>query len=259
MTLTCIFAAWLLAAAPPAPAASPEPTGPCPVGRSHSCALELKGTKAPAIPSSCLTPPWSSYLTFEQPSKLSNADVDLWWESVVRINLDPAGGCSCAVFVVTFEERPSGFTVDIGDSPTNDGWGGDAGTTRWSAEANVEGDTVSIFSDSTGRKVDKLLTLRLPALAGRTLSLKVCDESFSAELEKLPSEPQSLVADMSFLTFQHLFALGGQAISGDPDGPRVVDYNLYAAFNRVIHVRGGSPAKGRTGKGVKRAEIYLTP
>ena len=108
-------------------------------------------------------------------------------------------------------------------------------------------------------KVDRILNISFPDLVGRSLLLRVCAEVLFFELEKLPSESSSQRGDVSSLTFQHLFALGGQAVSGDPDGPKVVDYNLYAAFNRVIHDRGGAPAKGRTGKGVKRVEIYLTP
>src|SRR6266850_5494589 len=187
MTITWIFVASLLAVSasageatadtaqrgvpvtPPTPADQPEPAGPCPVGPSNSCVLDLKGTKAPEVPGACVTAPWSSYLTFEQPSKLSNANGDLWWESVVKINLDPAGGCGCAVFAVTYDERPTGFTVDIGDSPTNDGWGGDSGTTQWSAEANIEKQSLSVYSDSSGMRVDKLLAMRLPDLAGRTV------------------------------------------------------------------------------------------
>jgi hypothetical protein len=64
---------------------------------------------------------------------------------------------------------------------------------------------------------------------------------------------------VSSLFGQHLFALGGQPVSADAVGPRTSDYKLYAGFNRVIHVRGGSPSNQRIGKGLKRAEIYLTP
>lgn len=249
------------------PAALPSPTpragpgeleGPCPVGQDRACVLDLKGHKAPVVPPSCLSAPWSSYLTFEQPSRLTNSDGDDYWESVVRINLDPNLGCGCAVFVVTYDD-PSGFTVDLGDSPTNDGWGGDAGTTPLAAEAHVLNENLYVYTSAVAGKVDQILLVTLPGLPGRSLILKVCDEAFAFELEKRPAETTLLHGVMSSLFTQRLFAIGGQSASGDREGPRTIEYDLYAAFNRVIHVRGGAPASGRTGKGVRRAAIYLTP
>jgi hypothetical protein len=65
---------------------------------------------------------------------LSNANRDAWWETVLRLTLDPAKGCGCAVFMLTFGDRPEGMTVNLGDSPTNDVWGGDKGSTSHAAE-----------------------------------------------------------------------------------------------------------------------------
>jgi hypothetical protein len=237
----------------------PESEDLCPVGRAHACVLDLQGTRAPAVPAGCLTEPWSNYLSFDQPGKLTNADGDRFWESVVTINLDPARGCGCAVFALDYDDHTEGFTVNIGDSPTNDGWGGDAGTTVKSAELQVFRTDLQVYSDAAGTKVDMMLSLRLPDLTGRALTLKVCDEALSFELDKGPRPTEPLWGKMNSGTFQHLFSLGTRSRTRDSETLGPPDYRIYAAFNRVIHVRDGAAIAGRVGQGLRRASIYLTP
>src|SRR4051812_45913335 len=54
-----------------------------------------------------------------------------WKEAVLKVDLT---GCTSARLVAQYEGLPHDWTLNIGDSPTNDGFGGDAGTTDNDAE-----------------------------------------------------------------------------------------------------------------------------
>lgn len=54
-----------------------------------------------------------------------------WYSSVLRLDIQPP--CTEAEIVVEFD-KPTAWTVHIADSPTNDGYGDDAGTTLNNAE-----------------------------------------------------------------------------------------------------------------------------
>lgn len=227
-------------AAPP-----PPPPSACPVGEEVACVLELTGKARPAVPAVCTTGAWPLYLAFEQPERLSDSNGDGWWESVVRIRLDPARGCTCAEFRLSCEKEPSGFTVNVGDSPTNDGWGGDAGTTPIAAGAMISDRGLSVF---TQVPVDRIASLRFPALAGRTLTFRVCDQVLTYELDRAPGEAQPLVGSVETLRLPRLFSLGRDSLPEGRASERGVDYDIFAAFNRVIHVRGGAPPRGARGR-----------
>ena len=53
---------------------------------------------------------------------------------VVRLTFDPFGSRRIARFDLTMGPQIHGFTFNIGDSATNNGYGGDGGTTSNSAE-----------------------------------------------------------------------------------------------------------------------------
>jgi hypothetical protein len=58
-----------------------------------------------------------------------------WKMAAVKIVIPGApNACTQANVVVEYEGLPSAWTVDLGDSPTNDGFAGDAGTTTHDAE-----------------------------------------------------------------------------------------------------------------------------
>lgn len=58
-----------------------------------------------------------------------------WKETVLRIPI-PAT-CTKAIALVEFEGKTRGWLVDLGDSPSNDGFGGDAGSTPHNAELQI--------------------------------------------------------------------------------------------------------------------------
>src|SRR6185295_18943356 len=60
-----------------------------------------------------------------------------WKEAVLKINLKD---CTKATIWAQWEGLPTAWTLNIGDSPTNDGFGGDAGTTTKDAEMWINGE-----------------------------------------------------------------------------------------------------------------------
>jgi hypothetical protein len=55
-----------------------------------------------------------------------------WQEGVLRIRIP--SNCTAAIVLAEYEGLPQGFTLNLGDSPTNDAFAGDAGTTPHNAE-----------------------------------------------------------------------------------------------------------------------------
>lgn len=53
---------------------------------------------------------------------------------MVKLRFDPESDKKIARFDLAFGENLSGFTFNIGDSPSNNAYGGDSGTTSNSAE-----------------------------------------------------------------------------------------------------------------------------
>jgi len=238
------IASCVLLLASMAPGPEGEESSPCPLDSSRACVLELRGA-GPAIGPACLSETWRPFLTFELPDRVSDANGDGHAETVLRIDLDPARGCGCVVFRVAFDRQPAGHVVDIGDSPTVDGFGGDAGTTPKAAEVHLEDRRLSVYSDLVNHTVDNLLGLELPDLGRGVLELRVCDQYFGFAITG--AAQGGLRGEMHAVNSQRLFSITEE------------NYSLWAAFNRVVHVRGGRPAQGRSGSGVRRVEIYLTP
>lgn len=156
---------------------------------------------------------------------------------VIKVTLNKAvTGYSRARFHVHYATSPSGITVNIGDSATNDGGGGDAGTQSNDAEMQMSSDTLSVYGkDATPVAVKNILTVKNAVTAGQTIAFEVRNNAFGWD-------GHTLVSD-------NLYALGSQI---DTEGP--VNFDVYAAFNRVISL--SSP---RVGTGVGWVMIQLLP
>ena len=193
---------------------------------------------------------------------ISDSNRDGWWEAVVEIALDPAGGCSCASFRVHFDKPVSEFVLDIGDSPTNNGYGGDAGTTFHEAETMILREKLEVYTAS--RKpglatVDKLLSVDLPPLAGHFLDLEVCDQTLSVSLPN-SATGKALSWKLNTRVSGLLYDLHPQESPEGHPAPKRRDAGIFASFNRVIHDKSGTPNPAdRTGTGVKAVEIRLSP
>jgi hypothetical protein len=184
------------------------------------------------------------FISFAVAPEDSNGDS--WFETVVKINLrDPSlsNPYDYAQFRVSYDGIPTGLSVNIGDSRTNNGGSGDAGTQRNDAEMQIG----ALLSDppefptlrAFGNDNNPATLAIVPGLAamGRTVVL-------TAGNEFLSWDNGSGVAGLAVSPY--LYALNGQA---DSEGP--VNYDIYAAFNRVID------GNYRIGAGVGEVTICL--
>jgi hypothetical protein len=130
----------------------------------------------------------------------------------------------------TFVATSTNWTVNIGDSATNNGGSGDAATQSNDAEAQILGDVLTVFGKD-GTFPPNILTVSNVVANGRTIVFEIRNNYFAWDGNELRSD--------------RLYALAGQA---DTEGS--VNYDVYAAFNRVI---SGS----RQGSGVRWVLIEL--
>jgi len=267
LLLVCLMCAGILgsdrppngAAPPPETAAkAPERTVPCAVSEMEPCAIRLRGRGAPGVSASCLAEPWSRYVQFTLPDRWADSNGDGWWETVVRISLDPLKECGCARFRLRFDDPVERWALNIGDSPTNNGYGGDDGTTPDSAEVQVMDRVLEVFSavvPATNGAAERIQEMQLGRLGGREMQLVVCDQSVEVVLSPQPPVAEPLRFKLDTSHSRLLFSL---AATGERAGGRGNDHAIHAAFNRVIHVLGAAPDKQRVGSGVTRVEISLT-
>lgn len=141
--------------------------------------------------------------------------------------------CSCAVVWVEYVGEPHGWTLNVGDSPTNNGFGGDAGSAPpgQNAEVDVLDQRLTVWSAADNpAEVDPLLVQHL-GLTDGTLKILVCDQSVSIgqPLSKLETP------DLERLFF----------LADDPGSPD--NRTIYVGLNRTV----ASP--GRNGCGARRA------
>lgn len=161
-------------------------------------------------------------------------------QAVVGLDFKP--GCTQANIVVEYEGTPAGWTVNIGDSPTNNGYGGGVpGTTEACAEVQVLGSTVSAYKYCP-----------LPAFAGplplipnpNPLSLKDGALKFVVRDKYLSvGQPFATPAAVDLPQSFHI---------PDTLGPNADGSKIYAAFNRVVFGPGN-----RVGTGARRVMITL--
>lgn len=161
-------------------------------------------------------------------------------QTAMRINLDPRqlGGFAQAVFNVTYSSTPTGMTVNIGDSATNNGGAGDAFTQQRDSELQISGQQYSLFGDDLTPNTKVLQVVNGFATAGSTVSFAVSNNRVTWTAAGGVS---------STFTSANIFALNGQSDSGG------VNYDIYAAFNRVID------GNYRSGTGVSYVTITLWP
>ena len=160
--------------------------------------------------------------------------------ALVKLTLDPAkSGFDRAIFTVELGDAPKGWVLNIGDSRSNDGHGGDAGDQTYSAEVQVVDDDLSIFgNDLLPPSSLRLALVENIAGAGRAIQLEAADGLIRWKSPGLSGQLDS----------PYLFGLRGQI---DAEGAENRD--IFVAFNRTISGRD------RTGSGVRRVRIQLLP
>jgi len=253
-SLLSLVAALSIGAKAP-PRAVPD-SGPCPVSAGAPCAITLAGPSAPSLSPECTSEEWSKLLSFPQPGRFSDSNGDGVSETVLEIHLDPTKNCGCARFRIFFGDEISGWAVHVGASPTNNGHGGDEGTTTDAAEVHLLDRQLTVYSvaQSLRRQIDRLLDVTVPPLEDRVVLLEACDQSLGFEIEPTARDPRPSKWRLETLSSKLLFSL----VPSEGRSQRKRG-SLYAAFNRVIHQTTGPPSHARVGRGVRRVEVSLIP
>jgi len=186
-------------------------------------------------------------------SSPADTNGDTWFETVMKINLNDPGQLNpykFAEFRIHYDGAPTGLSVNIGDSSTNNGGSGDSGTQSNDAELQIgalQGSPAADYqrfqvfgNDNTppGQKVQA--DVAGLGTQAHDVFLTIGNEyaawNGGAGLEGNVTSP-------------YLFALNGQA---DSEGP--VNHDIYAAFNRVI----SDPGTDRLGSGVGMVTVCLS-
>lgn len=163
-------------------------------------------------------------------------DVNFWKAAVVQVNVPPE--CSGVTVLVEYAGVPEGFSVNIGDSETNDGFAGDAGSLPigQNAEVQVLQENLSVYSAASAPPVDTLAVQHL-ALQDGSLKFVVKDQSLSW------GQPYSVLSTPSLQKLFFLPASGGNR-------------TVYVGLNRVV-----SPVNGqntyRNGCGARHALMFI--
>lgn len=164
-------------------------------------------------------------------------------QGLVAINLDPAVTAFNSVcFDVTYNRTtaPTGWTVNIGDSVSNNGYAGDGGDQTNDAETQILNTQLSVYgSDNSPSYLTNILSISGVLSKSRAITLCAANNSLNFEYGLNKSSKGMVNAE-------YLYALAGQS---DQEG--AVNYTLYAGFNRVIS--GGD----RTGTGATAVTIRL--
>lgn len=198
------------------------------------------------------------------PGRFVDSNKDGWWETVVEIALDPAKECGCVKLRIHFEDPVRDWSVNVGDSPTNDGYGGDAGTTNYAAEMEVRQGVLSVFTAPSSNigtlRFDKILEWNLPTLGGRHADVEICEQVLVFDMPGAFAGNRPLHWKLQTPTVGVLYSLAPRPGPPGPEGAKKRDKGLYAGFNRVIHEADKAIKRPRrVGTGVRRVEITLSP
>lgn len=187
--------------------------------------LDLEhGTSMPAAPPGALTV--LSLAPTQNPSCSSG------YAAVVRVDMQ---GCSEAILVVEWD-KPIAWTVHIADSPTSDGYGGDAGTTLNNAELWINQQILWVASSRTNGVAEN-------ELAQENLELNDGAMKFEVSNQRVTWGPPYNVLETPNLKKLYAFP--------DTNNPAEGSY-LYLGLNRVV---GNFPT--RQGCGALRAMITI--
>jgi hypothetical protein len=159
-----------------------------------------------------------------------------WQEMTVQISI-PAG-CTAAIVDADYEGTPYAWTLHIGDSPTNDGFAGDAGTTIHNAEVWILNEDLWVANAGGAPSlIDDPLVFNHLSLQDGALKFLVKDQfvSWGQPYQSVQSPTNKL-----------LFAIPDTTVASADQT------SIYAGFNRVVY---GAPWNGREGCGLRAAVV----
>ena len=159
--------------------------------------------------------------------------------AVVQVNVPL--GCSGIKVLVDYDGEPEGWTVDIGDSETNNGFAGDGGSLPpgQNAEVQILDSTLSVFHAGAAPPIDEVAHAQL-ALQDGAIKFVVENQFLSW------GNPYSYLDAHQVLN--NLFFLPDPVGAGE-------NRTLYVALNRVIYPATGQDT-ARNGCGARHAIIW---
>ena len=172
--------------------------------------------------------------------------------------------CWC-IIRIHFEDPVHDWSVNVGDSPTNNGLGGDAGTTDFAAEMQVMESILQVFTIASPRlaakRMDTILEWNLPPLGGRHADLEICDQTLAFDMPGAYAGDRPLHWKIQTPVFGLLYSLAPRPGPAAPEGAKKKDRGIYAGFNRVVYEadKATEKRKPRIGTGVRSVEITLSP
>lgn len=183
---------------------------------------------------------YSPYISFVQrPSTRGGFACD----KQVVLKIDFSGKYDGARFVFEYSEPPRMWTMDISDSPTGDGYGGDNGTTSNMAEMQMHNKQFRIYGNNLKGHMDAssdggllIRTIDNFIRKGSRVKIDISDERLEYKSGKYKD----------FLESRFLYTLNGQDTEYG-----LKDYSVYVGLNRVV------AGTYRSGSGLCRATITL--
>lgn len=150
-----------------------------------------------------------------------------------RLRVDLAGLTALRLMVAICD--PSGWVLNVGNSPGNDGYGGDAGEFSNDSELQLMGTTLSVYANDDGASAQLLSDASFVPASG----------CVSREVEVSDGKVTTL-APAHAVDSPYVFRLNQPDSTGTPDAV------IYIGLNRVV--RSDSP---RVGSGLRAASVCL--
>ncbi|HZM70655.1 MAG TPA: hypothetical protein VFB95_09845 [Candidatus Cryosericum sp.] len=142
--------------------------------------------------------------------------------------------------------NPTGFSFHLGDSPTNDGFGGDAISTQHDAEAHFSGTQLAVYDDDFGDLV-AVEQSAIAAIGCYRVQWSAMENTLLFDNDGNPADPPKTSVES-----YELFELAPYAES-DSEDPSGADASFwYVGLNRTVF----NPS--RTGAGVTKACFVLS-
>lgn len=175
-----------------------------------------------------------------QPEAISLVNSSANGQALLKLVLNPkTTEFTKARIEIHFAEKIEGHMLNIGDSVTNNGFGGDGATQSRDSEAQVVNGDLTVFGDDTvpPEKEKVLASVKEFVRPGSQITLEIADNFFSWHNNDGAN---------GSITSEHLFCLSGQE---DKEGK--VNYDIFIGLNQVV------AGNYRSGKGVKKVLIKL--
>lgn len=160
----------------------------------------------------------------------------------MKINFWPSGKTRYkkVLFSVYNDADAAGWTVNIGDSPTVNGWGGDGGSRSNDCELQVLNGTLAVYASEHGG------SSQIYSAGGYNVQTGSKNVRYEISNNKIRTWKNFDTANITTISNQNLFALDGRYDSTGNE-----EYEIYASFNRTY----GSSS--RSGNGITRIYVYM--